>query len=116
MPSALLERRPDISIAERQAQAANAQVGIAIAAYYPNVTLTGSGGWRARASRHRFQGPSRHSLWAIGVHRRRADLRRRTVATPSPIRPGTTTNRSADNYRESVLNAFQEIEKITSPR
>ena len=107
VPSALLERRPDISIAERQAQAANAQIGIAIAAFYPNVTLTGGGGFESQSITTWFQGPS--ALWAIGGSA--AELifdggRRHAVSDQARH----NYEQAADNYRESVLNAFQEVE------
>jgi NodT family efflux transporter outer membrane factor (OMF) lipoprotein len=107
VPSALLERRPDISIAERQAQAANAQVGIAIAAYYPNVTLTGGGGFESQSITTWFQGPS--ALWAIGGSAAELifDGGRRHALTDQARH---NYEQSADNYRESVLNAFQEVE------
>jgi NodT family efflux transporter outer membrane factor (OMF) lipoprotein len=107
VPSALLERRPDISIAERQAQAANAQIGIAIAAYYPNVTLTGSGGFESQSITTWFQGPS--ALWAIGGSAAELifDGGRRHALTDQARH---NYEQSADNYRESVLNAFQEVE------
>lgn len=107
VPSALLERRPDISIAERQAQAANAQIGIAIAAYYPNVTLTGSGGFESANIATWFQGPS--SLWAIGGSAAELifDGGRRHALTDQARH---NYEQAADNYRESVLNAFQEVE------
>ncbi len=64
VPSQLLERRPDVAATERRADAANAQIGVAIAAYYPNITLTGTGGFERRKPRHLIQGPS--SLWSLG--------------------------------------------------
>ncbi len=107
VPSALLERRPDISIAERQAQAANAQIGVAIAAYYPNVTLTGGGGFESQNITTWFQGPS--SLWAIGGSAAELifDGGRRHALTDQARH---NYEQSADNYRESILNAFQEVE------
>ena len=107
VPSALLERRPDISIAERQAQAANAQIGIAIAAFYPNVTLTGGGGFESQSITTWFQGPS--ALWAIGGSAAELifDGGRRHALTDQARH---NYEQSADNYRESVLNAFQEVE------
>ncbi len=64
LPSDLLERRPDVSAAERRMQAANAQIGIARAAYYPTITLTGQGGFESISAGTLFQGPS--GLWAVG--------------------------------------------------
>ncbi|AXC10938.1 Heavy metal RND efflux outer membrane protein, CzcC family [Acidisarcina polymorpha] len=107
VPSALLERRPDISGAERRAQAANAQIGIAIAAFYPNVTLSGSGGFESQNVTTWFQGPS--SLWAIGGSAAELlfDGGRRRALTEEARH---NYEQTADNYRESVLNAFQEVE------
>jgi NodT family efflux transporter outer membrane factor (OMF) lipoprotein len=107
VPSALLERRPDVSGAERRAQAANAQIGIAIAAYYPNVTLTGSGGFESQSITTWFQGPS--SLWAIGGSAAELlfDGGRRKAVTDQARH---NYEQAADNYRASVLNAFQEVE------
>ena len=64
VPSQLLERRPDVAAAERRADAANAQIGIAIAAYYPTINLTGTGGFESKARGTLIQGPS--SLWSLG--------------------------------------------------
>jgi len=58
LPSALLERRPDIRQAEQQLVAFNAQIGVAKAAYFPQITLTGSGGTESTALTHLFSGPS----------------------------------------------------------
>src|SRR5207244_5076964 len=64
IPSALLERRPDISAAERRAAAANAQIGVAKAAYFPSLTLSASGGFRSQNATDLFTAPSR--FWSIG--------------------------------------------------
>ena len=107
MPSTLLERRPDISAAERRTQAANAQIGVAIAAYYPNVTLSGSGGFESQRIGNLFQGPA--ALWSIGGSAAELlfDAGRRHALTQQ-ARDNYEVN--AANYRESVLNAFQEVE------
>jgi len=107
VPSALLERRPDIAAAERRAQAANAQIGIAIAAFYPTITLTGGGGFESTGAGNLFQGPS--SLWSLGGSAAQLlfDGGRRRALTEQARH---NYDEQTANYRESVLNAFQEVE------
>lgn len=107
VPSALLERRPDISTAERSTQAANAQIGIAIAAYYPNVMLNGSGGFETANPGTWIQGPS--SLWSLGGSAAELlfDAGRRHAITEQARH---AYDQDVANYRETVLNAFQEVE------
>src|ERR1700688_2289423 len=64
LPSTLLERRPDIREAEAQLMAANAQIGVAKAAYFPQITLTASGGFQSSALTSLFTGPA--GLWSFG--------------------------------------------------
>jgi multidrug efflux system outer membrane protein len=64
LPSALLERRPDIQQAEAQLIAANAQIGVAKAAFYPDIALTGNAGYQTLALSKLFSGPS--SFWTVG--------------------------------------------------
>jgi NodT family efflux transporter outer membrane factor (OMF) lipoprotein len=107
VPSALLERRPDISSAERRTQAANAQIGIAIAAFYPTITLTGGGGFESTGAGNLFQGPS--ALWSLGGSAAQLlfDGGRRRAVTEQARH---NYDEQTANYRESVLNAFQEVE------
>jgi NodT family efflux transporter outer membrane factor (OMF) lipoprotein len=107
LPSDLLERRPDVSAAERLMQAANAQVGIARAAYFPLITLTGQGGFESVAAGTLFQGPS--GLWAVGGSALETlfDAGRRRGASEQAK---AAYDQSIDNYRQTVLTAFQEVE------
>ncbi len=107
VPSQLLERRPDIAAAERQADAANAQIGVAIAAYYPTITLGGTGGFESASLGTLIQGPS--ALWTLGGSATELlfDAGRRHALTQE-ARDGYDL--SVANYRQTVLQAFQEVE------
>ena len=107
MPSQLLERRPDVAAAERRADAANAQIGIAIAAYYPTVSLTGSGGFESKSPTTLIQGPS--AIWSLGGSAVELlfDAGRRHAVTEE-ARHAYELN--VANYRQTVLRAFQEVE------
>ena len=107
VPSQLLERRPDVAAAERRANAANAQIGIAIAAYYPTINITGNGGFESKNAGTLIQGPS--ALWSLGGSAVELlfDAGRRHAITEE-ARHGYEIN--VANYRETVLQAFQEVE------
>jgi NodT family efflux transporter outer membrane factor (OMF) lipoprotein len=107
IPSELLERRPDIAAAERRVASANAQVGLAKAAYYPLVNILGTGGFESGTITTLLQGPS--ALWSVGasaavtvfdVGRRRAFNDQAKAAYDS----------SVAFYRETVLSSFQQVE------
>ena len=107
VPSTLLERRPDISTAERQAQAANAQIGVAISAYYPNISITGIGGFESGRPGNWLQGPS--EIWSLGASATETLFdagRRRAITDEARANYGVTVA----NYRLAVLNGFQEVE------
>jgi NodT family efflux transporter outer membrane factor (OMF) lipoprotein len=107
MPSQLLERRPDIAASERAMAAANAQIGIADAAFYPSLVLSASGGVESSTFKHLFDWPSR--FWSIGPSISEtiydAGLRRATVQQYT-----ATYNANVATYRETVLTAFQQVE------
>ena len=65
LPSSLLERRPDIRQAEQQLVAANAEIGVARAAYFPQISLSGSGGFQSSALTNLFSGPA--GAWSFGA-------------------------------------------------
>jgi NodT family efflux transporter outer membrane factor (OMF) lipoprotein len=107
MPSTLLERRPDIAAAERKLAAANAQIGIAYAAYYPTLTLSASYGYESSNFNHFFNLASK--FWSVGPSMSETiydgGLRRATVNQFI-----TTYNADVATYRQTVLTAFQQVE------
>ena len=107
LPSQLLERRPDIAAAERNMAAANAQIGVAYAAYYPALTLSASGGVESSAIKNLLDWPSR--FWSVGPSISETvydgGLRRATVNQYI-----ATYNANVAAYRQSVLIAFQQVE------
>lgn len=107
VPSELLERRPDVAGAERRAAAANEQIGIAIAAYYPTINLTGTGGFESNRPGILFQGPS--SLWALGGSATELlfDAGRRHAITTEAR---AAYDGQVANYRQTVLQSFQDVE------
>jgi NodT family efflux transporter outer membrane factor (OMF) lipoprotein len=107
LPSQLLERRPDIAAAERQTDAANAQIGIAVAAYYPNVSLTGTGGFASGNPGTLIQGPS--EMWSLGASAVELlfDAGRRHAITQQAR---DAYEQQVANYRQTVLAAFQDVE------
>jgi NodT family efflux transporter outer membrane factor (OMF) lipoprotein len=107
VPSALLERRPDVASAERSAAAANAQIGVAVAAYYPTVSLGASGGFESTDVSTWLTWPSR--MWSIGpsVTETVFDGGKRGALTAQAR--AAYDERIAD-YRRTVLAAFQNVE------
>ena len=107
VPSELLERRPDIAAAERSMAEANAQIGVATAAFYPTLTLSATGGVESSTLDRLFGWSSR--VWAIGGTVSQtifdAGLRRATVNQFI-----ATYNAAVAGYRQTVLTAFQQVE------
>jgi multidrug efflux system outer membrane protein len=107
LPSDLLERRPDIAEAERQMALANAQIGIARAAYYPSLNLFGTGGWQAADIAKLVNVQS--TFWAVGANVAE------TIFSGGSRRAQVQFARSGYDasvaqYRDSVLNAFREVQ------
>ena len=107
VPSELLERRPDIAAAERRMASANAQIGVAKAAYYPTISLGATGGFESGIISTLISGPS--VLWWMGgseiapifdAGRRRANVDQATAFYDQTVA----------NYRETVLTGFQQVE------
>jgi len=107
LPSQLLERRPDIAASERRMAQANAQIGVAIAAYYPTVTLSASAGLTSSSITKWFTWPSRFFSLGPSVSETLFDggLRHATVQQFRANYLETIAN-----YRQSVLAAFQQVE------
>jgi NodT family efflux transporter outer membrane factor (OMF) lipoprotein len=107
VPSALLERRPDIAAAERRVAAANSGVGLARAAFYPQVMLAAAAGLEGSSVMNWLNWPSR--LWALGPSAAQTlfDAGRRRAALAE-----ATANYEAlvGEYRQGVLSAFQQVE------
>jgi NodT family efflux transporter outer membrane factor (OMF) lipoprotein len=107
VPSEILERRPDVAGAERRADAANAQIGVAISAFYPTISLNGSGGFQSEHIGTLFQGPS--AVWGLGGSATELlfDAGRRKAVTDQAR---AQYDSQVANYRQSVLQAFQDVE------
>ena len=107
LPSQLLERRPDVAAAERTMASANAQIGVAYAAYYPALTISGSGGFESGTIGKLLDASSR--FWSVGPALSETvydgGLRRATVNQYI-----ATYNADLAAYRQSVLTAFQQVE------
>ncbi len=107
VPSQLLQRRPDISAQERLADADNAQIGIAVSAFYPTITLGATGGFQSAHPGTWIQGPS--SLWTLGAQATELlfDAGQRRALTQFARH---TYDAQADGYRNTVFLAFEDVE------
>jgi NodT family efflux transporter outer membrane factor (OMF) lipoprotein len=107
IPSELLERRPDIASAERAVAQANAEIGVAKAAYYPQILLSAAGGFGNSSALSWLTWPSR--FWSVGPSLAEtiidAGLRKATVQQYRAVYDQTVAN-----YRQTVLTAFQQVE------
>src|SRR5262249_22694300 len=109
--SDLLERRPDIAGAERAMAQANAEIGVAMSAYYPSLNIFTSGGWQSTAITSIFGAAS--TLWALGAAasqtifntgQRKAEVKCAAAAYPGAVA----------NYRDAVLTAMREVQDAIS--
>jgi NodT family efflux transporter outer membrane factor (OMF) lipoprotein len=107
VPSALLERRPDIAAAERRVAAANAQIGVAQSAYFPSLTLSASAGYQSTNLAQWLTAPSR--FWSIGpaLAETLFDGGSRRAQTEAAV---AAYDANAAAYRQTVLTGFQEVE------
>ncbi len=106
LPSALLERRPDIRQAEQLLIAANARIGVAKAAYFPEISLTGTGGYQSSALTSLFSGPS--GLWNFGANLTQP------IFAGGRIRAGVKLTEAQQQeallrYRQTIQRAFREV-------
>jgi NodT family efflux transporter outer membrane factor (OMF) lipoprotein len=107
LPSTLLERRPDVAEAERKVAAASAQIGVAVAAYFPTLTLSGSDEYTGTSLSKLFTVPNR--IWSVGPSLAgplfNGGLTRAQVAQAR-----AAYEASVDNYRQTVLAGLQQVE------
>jgi NodT family efflux transporter outer membrane factor (OMF) lipoprotein len=107
IPSQLLERRPDIAAAERRAAEANEQIGIARAAFFPNLLITATGGFEGGTFVNWLAWPSR--FWSVGPSMLETifDAGKRRAQSESAV---AGFDQAVANYRQATLGAFQEVE------
>ena len=107
LPSQLLERRPDIASAERSVIAANANIGVAKAAYYPDLTLSMSGGYSSSTSKNLLTLPNR--FWSVGP---KLDLPifDGGIRSAEVDRTEAVYDQTVAKYRQTVLDGFREVE------
>jgi NodT family efflux transporter outer membrane factor (OMF) lipoprotein len=107
LPSALLERRPDVAAAERRVASANAQIGVARAAYFPTFSLTGAGGYNSIQAPTLFNAPSR--LWSLGATGALTLFDAGAHRAESAQAHAVFDEQLAD-YRKAVLTAYGDVE------
>ncbi|HUJ00762.1 MAG TPA: efflux transporter outer membrane subunit [Usitatibacter sp.] len=107
VPSTLLQRRPDVSAAERRAAEANARIGVAEAAYFPSIDLTANGGFSGAAIANLVSAPNR--TWSLGVAAAETilDFGARSADVASAR---AAYDEAVANYRQAALGAFQDVE------
>jgi len=107
LPSEVLKRRPDVAAAERRMAAANEQIGIARAAYFPSISLTASGGFESGALGTLLQGPALFYTLGAGAAETVFDVGRRRGGVEEAQ---AGYDQTVATYRQTVLTAFQEVE------
>ncbi|AMV48943.1 efflux transporter outer membrane subunit [Paraburkholderia caribensis] len=111
LPSALLQRRPDVVQAERTVAQYNAKIGVAKAGYFPTITLSADGGWSGTSLAHLISLPTR--FWSLGF-----DVAQKVFdagATSASVRAARANyDQEVAAYRQTVLSAFQDIEDYLS--
>ncbi|KGL53672.1 efflux transporter outer membrane subunit [Pantoea ananatis] len=107
LPAELLQRRPDIAMAERKMSAANAAIGVATAGYYPDLSLSASGGVSASALHNLFSLPNR--VWSLGPELS-GSLLDFGATSASVDQARAAYDASVANYRQTVLTAMQDVE------
>ncbi len=107
LPSELLERRPDIAASERRMASANEQIGIADAAFYPELSISAQGGFLGTSALNWFTWPSR--FWAVGptFSQTLFDYGRRRAVVNTTL---ADYDQAVANYRQTTLTAFQQVE------
>lgn len=106
LPSSLLERRPDIQAAEQQLVAANARIGVAKAAYFPQITLTATGGYQSSALTSLFTGPA--GFWSFGGQLLQPIFTGGRIK--SNVRLTEAQQREAVlSYQQSIQQSFREV-------
>lgn len=106
LPSQLLERRPDIAAAERVMQQQNAQIGVAVAAYYPTISLNAAGGFQGVNA---FPLTASHLIWSLGGNAVEPLFQGGLRAAQVDF-AAATYQQAVANYRQTVLTAFQQVE------
>jgi NodT family efflux transporter outer membrane factor (OMF) lipoprotein len=107
LPAALLERRPDVASAERRVAAANAQIGVAVAGFFPQLLLNATGGWQSTSLTKFFSAPN--LFWSLGASLAQTIFQggKRVAAREQAI---ASYDAAVAEYRLSVLSSFQDVE------